>query len=205
MSETTTTSHGLLGLPHYRNSRVSMSMAEPVYQNLYVIQISLPPALKISTQTTNLLLEEVTKINGLATNKMPASIKEQHFKYATRSFVSGKPNSTTLDLTLDFEVNLMYDSSTRQPNNFVVKTLRKWSDLEYDPLTGREGLKRDYTAPEMVITVFDRAYTPFWQWTCYDIFPTKGIPDPGLEGNSDEILRITGYGFRCDHWDEVQL
>ena len=39
------TSKGLSGLPHFRSSRVSMGMWEPVYQNLFTVAITLPEAI----------------------------------------------------------------------------------------------------------------------------------------------------------------
>lgn len=200
-------SNGLLGLPHYNNSRVSMSNAEPIYLNNFIIQITLPAGLNkyVDNQKKNMWLEEVQKVGGLQTNKMPASIQEQHYKFATRSFPSGKPDKTTLDLSIDFETNLIYDSSSGRPSSFVVRTIRKWTDLIYDPLTGRQGLKRNFIAPQMTITMLDHGETPFWQWLCYDCFPTSPIPEVGLDYQADGIYKITGWKLRCDHWDETQL
>ena len=198
------TSNGLLGLPHYRNSRVSMSLAEPLYKNLFTMQITLPQALGADQQSTNLLLEEVTSVTGLNTNKVPGAV-EQKYKYASRSFAGGKPNETTVDLTINFNLNLTYDGEDGTPSNFVVKMLRKWTDLIYDPITGRTGLKKDYVADQAVITMQDRAGTPFWQWICYNIFPTKGIDDVGLTYDTPDLVAIQGLTFRCDYFDEIQL
>ena len=35
-------SSGLLGLSHFRNSRVSTSVWEPIYQNLFTVQLTAP-------------------------------------------------------------------------------------------------------------------------------------------------------------------
>lgn len=198
------TSNGLLGLPHYRNSRVSMSLAEPLYKNLFTMQITLPQAIGADQQSTNLLLEEVTSVTGLNTNKVPGAV-EQKYKYASRSFAGGKPNETTIDLTINFNLNLTYDGKDGTPSNFVVKMLRKWTDLIFDPITGRTGLKKDYVADQAVITMQDRAGTPFWQWICYNIFPTKGIDDVGLTYDTPDLVAVQGLTFRCDYYDEIQL
>jgi hypothetical protein len=83
--------------------------------------------------------------------------------------------------------------------------LRKWTDLIFDPITGRTGLKKDYVADQAVITMQDRAGTPFWQWICYDIFPTKGIDDVGLTYDTPDLVAVQGLTFRCDYYDEIQL
>ena len=180
-----TTSPGLLGLPHFQNSRVSMALMEPVYKNFFTVQIKLPEAIGYGEDQTNLFLEEVTKVGGLNTHKVEQAVT-QGYKFAQRSFAQGKPNETTVDLTLDFEVNLDYSGGN--PSNFLIKTIRKWTDLVYDPLTGR-----------------DRAGSPFWQWVFYDVFPTTGIGDPGLDYNSTDLLKVTGWTLRADRWSELIL
>lgn len=194
-------SKGTFGLPHYRNSRASVEMYEPVYLNLFTVELSLPPALGATNETTNLLLENVMKVGGLQTNKMPAAVT-QTYKFANRSFVGGKPDNTYIDISLDFEVNLQRTNSNDQPSAYVLKTLRKWCDLAYDPLTGRMGLKTDYTAPYMIVTVYDKANQPFWQWKFYNIFPTSSIPVPDWDYNSSDIWRIQNFQLRADYWDE---
>lgn len=196
-------SNGLLGLPHYRNSRVSMEMYEPIYKNTFTVQIELPEALNADEQATNLFLEGVTKVGGLDTHKVPEA-SDQKYKYSSRSFANGTPGNTFIDITLDFEVNLSYDSNN-QPSNYLIKTIRKWTDLIYDPLTGRTGIKREYAAGRMIITMQDRKGTPYWQWICYNVFPTKGIGDPGLDYNASDFLKVSGWTLRCDYFDEIQL
>ena len=39
------TSVGLMGLPHFKTSRVSMEMYEPVYLNLFTVEFQLPKGL----------------------------------------------------------------------------------------------------------------------------------------------------------------
>ena len=98
------TSKGLIGLPHYDNSRISSELWEPIYNNLFTVQLTLPEALALDTETTNLLLEEVTKVEGLDTNKNPGAVDSQTYKYANRSFAKGKPDNTFIDIKLDFNI-----------------------------------------------------------------------------------------------------
>ena len=103
-----------------------------------------------------------------------------------------------MDVALDFEVNL-----DRTPSAYVLKTLRKWCDLAYDPLTGRTGLKVDYVAPWALITAYDRAAKPFWQWKLYYVFPITQIQEFAPDYNATDAYRITGFGLACDFWDET--
>ena len=197
-------SQGLIGLPHFRNSRASVEMYEPLYLNIFTVQIQLPVAIGSTVENTNLLLEGVQRVGGLNTNKVPGFV-EQHYKYATRSFAGASPENTAIDVQFDFEVNLQSTNAAGQPSAYVIKTLRKWTDLIYDPLTGRTGLKKDYVAPSVTVTMLDRAQNPYWSWVLYNVFPTTGIPEPDLNYQSKELYRITGYTLRCDYYDEVQL
>jgi hypothetical protein len=68
------------------------------------------------------------------------------------------------------------------------------------------GLKQDYIAPQVVITLHDKALNPFWQWTLYNVFPTTPINPPSLDySQKSEAYKITGFTLRCDYWNEVML
>lgn len=206
-------SPGLMGLPHFRSSRISRELHEPVYQNLFTISIQLPDAIRelLNTnadETTNLLLEGIRKIDGLDTQKVPDTVT-QKYKFASRRFANSGPTETTLDLTLDFEINLSHEKSEgvapHSPSMYTLRVLRMWDDLIYDPLTGTQGLKAEYVAPLMQIIMHDKKGNPFWVWQCYHVFPTKKLNAPALNFDSKELYKVTGYGLACDYWDEAML
>ena len=199
---TTTKSNGLLGLSHYRSSRVSTSLAEPIYQNLFAVQLQAPLGLSDrSEETVNIILEGVQSLGTIEASKGSTAVT-QNYKFANRSFANATPSGTTIDLQINFQLNLMYYDNV--PTNLTYKFLREWVDLIYDPLTGRQGLKRDYVAPSMIVTMFDRGNTPYWQWQFYNIFPTTPAPQPTLNYTSGDLLNGS-MTFRCDFWDEVML
>ena len=199
-------SKGLYGLSHFRNSRISTALWEPIYTNLWTVHITLPPSLGESEEDRNLLLEGIKKVGGLNTSKAIAAMT-QNYKSSDRSFAGAGPDNTYIDVTLDFDVNLIRGSEANAtPSMNQVKLLRKWTDLVYDPLTGRMGLKKDYVAPQVVITLHDKALNPFWQWTLHDVFPTTSITEPNLDySQKAEPYRVTGFTLRCDYWNEVML
>lgn len=191
-------SQGLFGLSHFRNSRASQELFEPVYQNLFTVQLALPTGVGADEETSNLLLEGITNISGLQSHSFPTTLAEQKFKWASRRFAGAKPDKTTMDVAFDFEVNV-----DKTPSAYTIKTLRKWCDLVYDPLTGRTGLKADYVAPWALITLYDRGSRPFWQWKMYYVFPMTGIQEVPLDYNSEDLFKVTGFTLACDFWDET--
>jgi len=191
-------SQGLFGLSHFRSSRAAQELYEPIYQNLFTVQIALPIGVGATEETTNLMLEGITNISGLQSHSFPTNLASQKFKWAERRFAGAKPDKTTMDVAFDFEVNV-----DRTPSAYTVKTLRKWCDLVYDPLTGRTGLKADYTAKWALITLYDRGSRPFWQWKMYYVFPMTGIPEVPLDYNNEDVFKITGFTLACDFWDET--
>jgi hypothetical protein len=192
------TSQGLFGLSHFRNSRAAQELYEPVYQNLFTVQLQLPAGVGATEQETNLMLEGITNISGLQSHSFPTGQASQFFKFAERRFAGAKPEKTTMDVSFDFEVNV-----DRTPSAYTVKTLRKWCDLVYDPLTGRTGLKADYVAPWALITLYNRASQPFWQWKLYHVFPMTGIPEVPLDFSSEEVYKVNGFQIAADYWDET--
>ena len=206
------TSPGLMGLPHFRSSRVSMSLYEPVYENLFTVTIQLPDAIQSLLgasyeEEKNLVLEGVRKIDGLDTQKVPNTV-EQKYKFASRRFAASGPTETTLDLSLDFEINVRHQvvgGVASSPSMYTLRVLRMWDDLIYDPLTGTQGLKIEYVAPEMEIILHDKKGNPFWIWKCYHVFPNKKFNPPAISYDSKEIYKVSGYGLACDYWDEAML
>ena len=200
-----TRSVGLMGLPHFKTSRAAMELYEPIYKNLFTVEIAFPTMLGLSQAESNLVIEGIKKVGGLNTNKVPDAGASQNYKFATRRFANSGPSETTLDVTFDFEVNLQ-GCEVGRPNMYTIKNLRRWTDLIYDPLTGRQGLKSEYVADYVIITLHDKALNPFWQWVLYNVWPKTSIPAVDLDYmQKSDIYTITGFTLACDYWDEIML
>ena len=202
MADVTKKSNGLLGLSHFRNSRVATSLWEPIYQNQFSVQLVPPMGLEDrSDERVNIILEGVQSVGTIASSK-GSPVVEQKYKFATRSYAGAVPENTTIDLQIQFALNLSYDNGT--PESYTYKFLREWTDLVYDPLTGRQGLKKDYVAPSMTVTAHDRSGVGWQQWVLYYIFPTTPCPNINL-GYQQTQLFEGSMTFRCDWWDECVL
>lgn len=186
----------MAGAPHYKTSRTSTSNFEPLYLAHFQIILTPPPAVS----SWDLVIENVKKIGGLETNKLP-EVQTQKYKGTTRSFSGGAVDETSIDLTLDFEVNLNDNNSA-----FVYKALRQWTDIIYDPLTGRQGLKKDYIGGPMVISWFNKEGDIHQQWKFPTVFPSAALPQIGeLDYENAGIYTLEGFQLRADYWEETIL
>jgi len=180
----------MAGLPHYQNSLFGINNYEPVYLNQFEVQIT-PPAAVLGG---SILLQQVTGISGLGVDKTPAPT-QQKYKFAVRNYAGAKPDSTVFDLTVNFTVNLNDANSM-----YVFKTLRQWTDLIYNPLTGAMGVKRDYIGT-IVISVFNKQGDVFRRITCRDCFPIKPIDAMELDYAGTDLYDIS-LTWAVDYWDD---
>jgi hypothetical protein len=181
----------MAGLPHFLNSRASTKYYEPMYQNLFEVTV-LPPA---TVSGGEILIEHVNKIAGLMQDKGSA-IVEQKYKYATRSYADGVPTGTTVDLAVDFSLNLNDANEL-----YVYKTIRDWWRLVWNPLTGEQGLKKDYVGT-IIVTNYNRKGDIFWQRTFHDCMPSGDIPELALGYDAGAPIEFAGLTWRCDWWEE---
>jgi len=171
----------MAGLSHYQNSLSSVNRFEPVYLNQFEVNI-IPPA---AIAGGPILLQHVTKVSGLALDKNPGTTS-QKFKFAKRNYAGAKPEQTYMDLSFTFSVNL-----NDQNSMYVFKTLRQWSDLIYNPLTGAMGLKNDYVGT-IVVSIFNK-----------DCFPLKALSPMNLNYTSTEIYKIDNFPWAVDYWEDL--
>jgi len=183
----------MAGLPHYQNSLFGINKYEPVYLNQFEVLIT-PPGPVLGGP---ILIEQVTNIAGMAVDKSPAAVG-QKYKFATRNYAGAKPDNTYFDLTVAFTVNLNDANSM-----YVFKTLRQWTDLIYNPLTGAMGLKRDYTGT-IVVSVFNKQGDVFRRITCRDCFPIKPINAMELDYQNQNLFTIS-LDWAVDYWDDQFL
>lgn len=180
----------MAGLPHYQNSLFGINKYEPVYLNQFEVLIT-PPAAVLGGP---ILVQQVTSISGLGVDKTPAAT-QQKYKFAVRNYAGAKPENTYFDLTVNFTVNLNDANSM-----YVFKTLRQWTDLIYNPLTGAMGVKRDYTGT-IVLSIFNKQGDVFRRITCRDCFPISPIGAMELDYAGTELYDVS-LQWAVDYWDD---
>ena len=202
-------SEGLNRWGHFTSSKRSMDMDEPIYLNLWTAQLissDLPLGMLdqgYNQDDVNIVLEGLRSVGGLDTQPGVGQTS-QKYKHAERGFAQSAPSKTHLDLTLTFELNVKrHDDGTN--DNYTYKFLRRWSDLCYDPLTGKMNIKKNYVAKAMTFLLHDREGKPIHQWICYNIFPTSAVPNPPLSYDGGDIWKGFQMTFWADTFDEAIL
>jgi hypothetical protein len=186
----------MAGLPYWTNSQAAVNYYEPIYQNQFEVILT-PPAV-IGGPNVALLVEHVTKISGLPEINSAGSLVEQKYKFATRSYAGALPDKTTADLALNFTVNLNEENDA-----YVYNILRAWNDLLYNPLTGQQGLKREYVG-EMVCVAFNKRGEIFREWKFPSIIPTTKLNEIDLNYTSNDVYAID-ITYRADYWIETRV
>ena len=180
------------GLPHYENSKAARENFEPLFLNQFEVLIT-PPAIVPGGE---ILTEHVKKIEGLP-EITPTGFVEQYYKFAKRTYADARPEDTTAELTIEFEVNL--DDANAM---YVYNTLRTWANLQYNPMTGGQGLKRDY-AGELSVLIHNKALELYREFRFSPVYLIDGFNNMELEYLSNDIYILTAK-FKADMWKELR-
>jgi hypothetical protein len=183
----------MAGLPHYNNAEASSKKYEPFMGSLFEVNIIPPPSIGAGS----FLLEHVNTISGLVTDPGQGVI-EQKYKQATRSYADSQPESTVVDLSINFSMNLNEGNEL-----YVYKKLRDWKRLIWNPLTGEQSLKKDYVG-QIVVTNYNRAGDIFWIRTFHECFIAAGLEELALDYSAAEAMPINAT-FRSDWWSESMV
>jgi hypothetical protein len=186
----------MAGLPYWTNSTAAVNYYEPIYQNQFEVVLTPPAA--IGGPNVALLVEHVTKLSGLPEIQSAGTVVEQKYKFASRSYAGAVPDKTTADLDLTFTVNLNEENDA-----YVYNILRAWGDVIYNPLTGSQGLKREYVG-EMAVVVFNKAGDIFREWKFPSVFPTAALTALALDYNGTELYTVSTK-LRADWWTETRV
>lgn len=185
-----------MSLSHFRNSHAAVNKWEVVSPALFEVTL-LPPALdgQQDALTTQLLLEHVISIDGLDGLNPQVGTIVQKYKQSDRTY-AGMPESTHLELTMTFTLNLN-DAN----ENYVYTTFRKWKDKSYNPATGAYGLKKDYCGAGVIVE-HNRDGGVWRNVTCVNLYVTN-IAGLGTNNyNSGNEAKELTVSFIADCWDD---
>ena len=66
------------------------------------------------------------------------------------------------------------------------------------------GIKQEYAASSMTITIQDRRGVPYWQWICYNVWPSCQLNGPDISYDGGNIMEAQCQ-FEADYFDESIL
>jgi hypothetical protein len=179
-------------LPHYNaRKEAGIGKEEPVYANMWVATI-IPPA---GVGNGELLSAQVTAFSGVNTNPATTPV-EQIYRGATRSFANGKLDTTVVDISMNFNLNLNDANKL-----YVYQILRAWKKRVHDPQTGRRGKKKDYVG-QIIIEYHNREGEIFKRDVYLDCFIHSALPELAGDYSSGDLLNMEGIVFRSDSWSE---
>ena len=190
----------MAGLPHFTSAKAAVSLYEPVYLNQFEVIIQPPAAVSnpAGTAGRTLMVENVTQIGGLAVDKTPAPVM-QNYKFAGRRYAGAAVDDTGVKITVNFQTNLDDNNS-----NYVHKTLRQWSDLVYNPLTGAMGIKSNYAGGTYIlVSIFNKQGDVFRRMKFLNCFPTKAIDTMPLTYDNGANMYTIAAEFRADYFEDV--
>jgi len=190
---------GRSSLPHYDNSVSARRNFDPAYLNQFEVIFTFPTLLgqgddQETGNAVGVLTEQVKKISGIP-EITPNATVEQFYKFAKRTFAAAKPEDTTAELELDFEINL-----NAANENFVYNQLRNWSDIIFNPLNGDQGLKVEY-AGSMTVIIYNKRGVIYRQFDFAPVYPMEPFNSMELDYTSEDIYVLTTK-FKADAWKE---
>ena len=190
----------MAGLSHFNSAKAAVALYEPVYLNQFEVILQPPPAVfnPAGNSGRTLMIENLKSLSALTVDKNPG-IVEQRYKFAQRRYAGPAVEDTGVKVSLSFETNLDETGS-----NYVFKTLRQWSDLVYNPLTGAMGIKSTYAnSTYMLITIFDKEGNTFRQIKLLNVFPVSPITEQSLSYDSGTNLYEIKIDLRADWFEDV--
>ena len=192
----------MAGLSHFNSAKAAVALYEPVYLNQFEVILQPPPAVfnPAGNSGRTLLIENLLSMTGLAVDKTPNAPLEQRYKFSFRRYAGPAVDDTGIKLMLKFETN--FDDTN---SNYVFKTLRQWSDLVYNPLTGAMGIKSTYAnSTYMLINIFNKEGDVFRQIKLHNVFPVSEITAMPLSYDSTgtTAYQIT-MNLRADWFEDI--
>jgi hypothetical protein len=190
----------MAGLPHFTSAKAAVQLYEPVYLNQF--EVIIQPPVGVSNPVGNpgrtLLVENVLSVSGITVDKNPQPL-EQRYKFSKRRYAGGAIDDTGVKVRIEFETNLDDNNS-----NYVFKSLRQWSDLVYNPLTGAMGIKSVYAGGTYIlISVFNKQGDVFRRIKLLNCFPVDQIKSLDLDYTNGTTPHKIALSFRADYFEDV--
>lgn len=183
-----------MALPHFTNITSHNQNWEPVYKNLFEVEIFLPDVIRDRhPNATELLLENITTANLPTYPTIPAI--DQRFKYSTRVYL-GFPDRTSTSLSLNFNIN---QNDSKQM--FTFRMMKDWYDLVWNNEDGSSNYKRNILG-EIILYQHDREGEIIRRVTYHNCQLSNFTPETDLSWDNTSAIMGMSSEFQVDWWED---
>lgn len=187
----------LTHLPHVRNVKSGVNRYDPNHSAVFEVYFSLPPAIQGQfAEDEAILTEQVTEVTGLDALQKNTQVGKQRFMGVDVSHSAPVIDETRATITITFNLNLR-----NVTDNFVLKVLMAWKNLNYSLTDGTRTLKNDYIGDNLRVAEANRDGTIWRSYVFHDVIIGEVTGIDSLNYDDNEPRKITAQ-FVADYWDD---
>ena len=187
----------LTHLPHVRNIKSGVNRWDPNHSAVFEVYFTLPAAIQGQfAEDEAILTEQVTDVSGLDQLQKNTPVGKQRFMNVDVSHSSPVIDETRATITIVFNLNLR-----NVTDNFVLKVLMAWKNLNYNLADGTRTLKNAYVADNLRIAEANRDGTIWRSYVFHDVILGDITGIDTLNYDDNEPRKITAVFF-SDFWDD---
>lgn len=188
-------------LPHIQKVAAGINKWDPMHSSIFEVSFTPPEALiddgSFSGDELEILSQQVVSVSGLDALQKIAAAGSQKFIGADVSFLNPTLDSTYVEFTIVFNLNLRNVTDA-----YVLTLFKKWGQLSYNIGNGQRSLKKHYACDTMIISEANRDGTVWRRVTFKDVFITGMTGLDTLDYTSSEARQLS-ITFRSDYWQEA--
>ena len=187
----------LTHLPHVRNIKSGVNRWDPNHSAVFEVYFTLPAAIQGQfAEDEAILTEQVTDVSGLDQLQKNTPVGKQRFMSVDVSHSAPVIDETRATITIVFNLNLR-----NVTDNFVLKVLMAWKNLNYNLADGTRTLKNTYVADNLRIAEANRDGTIWRSYVFHDVILGDVTGIDTLNYDDNEARKITAV-FISDFWDD---
>ena len=187
----------LTHLPHVRNIKSGINRWDPNHSAVFEVYFTLPAAIQGQfAEDEAILTEQVTDVSGLDQLQKNTPVGKQRFMNVDVSHSAPVIDETRATITIVFNLNLR-----NVTDNFVLKVLMAWKNLNYNLADGTRTLKNTYVADNLRIAEANRDGTIWRSYVFHDVILGDITGIDTLNYDDNEARKITAV-FISDFWDD---
>ena len=187
----------LTHLPHVRNIKSGINRWDPNHSAVFEVYFTLPAAIQGQfAEDEAILTEQVTDVSGLDQLQKNTPVGKQRFMNVDVSHSAPVIDETRATITIVFNLNLR-----NVTDNFVLKVLMAWKNLNYNLADGTRTLKNTYVADNLRVAEANRDGTIWRSYVFHDVILGDVTGIDTLNYDDNEARKITAV-FISDFWDD---